>query len=162
MKNADMPAMPVYIEKSDWSLRWSVDIGTAKKGSVAGSNVGRGYRQLKFKGKRYLVHRIIFNMENGYLPEMVDHIDGNPQNNNPDNLRDVTPSQNMINRKLQNNNSAGHAGIDWMPRQKQWRAQIHIGGKKIYLGLRKSLVDAISLRKSAEEKYHGEFSRKAS
>ena len=30
-KNADMPAMPVYVDNSDWTLRWSIDTG---KGSI--------------------------------------------------------------------------------------------------------------------------------
>ena len=160
MKNADMPAMPLYLDYSDWSLRWSKDVGTAKKGGIAGSEIGRGYRQLKYKGRRYLCHRVIFYFSHGYLPEQVDHIDGNTGNNNPSNLRAATPSQNMINRKHQKNNKSGFRGIDWMHRQGQWRAQIHKDGKKIYLGMRKKLSDAVKLRTDAEDVYHEKYSRK--
>jgi hypothetical protein len=160
MNNSDMPAMPLYINPEDFSLRWLKDIGTAKEGCIAGSNIGRGYRQIKYKGKRYLAHRIIFYFSYGYLPKTVDHIDGDTTNNHPINLRDVTNSQNMINRKHQSNNKSGHTGVDWMPRQKQWRAQIHKEGRKIYLGMSKDLQEAVNLRKDAEEIYHGEYSRK--
>jgi len=111
MKNADMPAMPVYVDNSDWTLRWSIDTGTAKAGDIVGCECGRGYRQFKFKGVRYSTHRVIFFIFNGYMPECVDHIDGNPANNNIANLREATKSQNMINRKTQRNNKAGRRFI---------------------------------------------------
>ena len=34
MKNGDMPAIPVYVDSSDWTLRWSIDTGTAKAGDA--------------------------------------------------------------------------------------------------------------------------------
>ena len=160
MDNGNMPNFPLYVDPVDWSLRWLKNTGTAKKGSIAGTNIGRGYRQIKYKGKSYLAHRIMFYFSYGYLPSMVDHIDGDTTNNHPKNLREVNASQNMINRKHQINNKSGYRGVDWMPRQKQWRAQIHKEGKKIYLGVRKNLQEAVNLRKEAEEKYHGEYSRK--
>jgi hypothetical protein len=160
MKNSEMPAMPLYADPDDWTLRWCRDIGSAKKGDIAGSDVCRGYRQIKYKGKRYLAHRVIFYFANGFLPEEVDHIDGDTKNNSPSNLRASTRKTNARNRKDNKNNSSGHKGVDWMPRQKQWRAQIGHEGKIVYLGIRKSLKLAIQLRKDAEEKYHGEYSRK--
>ena len=159
MKNADMPAMPVYLDSADWKLKWSRDTGTAKAGEEAGSEAGRGYRQVKFKGKRYLAHRVIFYLAYGWLPDIVDHIDGDASNNNPANLRAATHAQNMSNRKLQANNRAGRAGIDYMPRQKQWRAQIHKDGKKIYLGMYRTLIDAVAERIRAEKEFHGEYTR---
>ena len=160
MNNGDMPAMPLYLDMDLWCLRWLKNIGSAKKDDIAGSEIGRGYRQIKYKGKRYLAHRVIFFFAYGYLPNQVDHKDGNTKNNIPSNLRSVSHSQNMINRKHQSNNKSGFKGVDWMPRQKQWRAQINKDGKKIYLGMRKNISDAVKLRVDAEEVYHGEYSRK--
>lgn len=159
MKNGDMPAMPVHIDESDWTLRWSIDIGTAKAGSIVGCECGRGYRQFKFNGVRYLYHRVMFYIFNGYMPEFVDHIDGNPRNNNATNLRQATRSQNMINRKTQKNNKAGRVGVDYMPNGGVWRAQIHKDGKKIYLGTFGTIIDAVAERMRAERELHGEYSR---
>lgn len=160
MKNADMPAIPVYLDRASWKLRWSKDIGTAKADDEAGSEIGRGYRQIKYKGKRYLSHRVIFFLENGFLPEQVDHIDGDTSNNDPKNLRAATHSQNMINRKTQENNTSGNRGVDFMKRTKKWRAQIHKDGRKIYLGLFDKIEDAIKARVKAEKEMHREYSRK--
>tara|TARA_R110000787_G_scaffold268032_1_gene374436 strand:- start:352 stop:834 length:483 start_codon:yes stop_codon:yes gene_type:complete len=160
MKNGTMTGIPVYLDPDNGMLKWMYDVGTGKAGCIAGTELPRGYRQIKYKGKRYLAHRIVFFFTYGYLPLIVDHIDGNTKNNNPGNLREANASQNMINRKHQKNNKSGHTGIDWMPRQRQWRSQIHKEGKKIYLGIFKGINDAIKARKSAEEKYHGEYTRK--
>ena len=40
----------------------------------------------------------------------------------------------------------------------QWRAEIKINIKTIYLGFFNNKDDAIAARKSAEEKYFGEYS----
>jgi hypothetical protein len=62
-------------------------------GQIAGSKVGYlrqdGYFSAKVKGKSYLLHRLIFLMHYGYLPNQIDHIDGNPANNLLENLREV-------------------------------------------------------------------------
>lgn len=157
--NGNMPAMPVYVDESDWTLRWSKDTGTAKAGDVAGSDIGRGYRQLKFMGKVYMYHRVMFFVMNGYLPDVVDHIDGNPSNNAKSNLRAASKSQNMINRKVQSNNKSGKLGVDYMKRDGVWRAQIHKDGEKIYLGTYKTIFDAAAARIRAEKSIHGEYSR---
>lgn len=54
-----------------------------------GSNRGRGYLGIRFRGKTYSVHRIVaetfIDNPNGY--KTVDHIDRNPSNNDVKNLR---------------------------------------------------------------------------
>lgn len=54
------------------------------------------------KGKHFLVHRAVWEAFNGPIPEKydIDHIDGNPLNNCLDNLRAVTHSENLKNRKI--------------------------------------------------------------
>lgn len=127
---------------------------------INGTDLGRGYKQVKILRKRYLVHRLIFACVYGFQPESVDHIDGNPLNNNQSNLRGADKSQNMTNRALQVNCKSGFAGVDFMVARSVYRAQIHKNGKKIYLGTFKSIEDAVMARKVAEEKLHAEWSRK--
>jgi len=162
MNNGDMPASIseyLYYDIDLKCLIWLKDKGTAKNGDIAGTNIGRGYKQVKFNGKSYLQHRIIFYLSYGYLPEYIDHIDGNTSNNSPSNLRAATHSQNMMNRKTQSNCKSGRVGVDYMKNDNRWRAQIHKDGKKIYLGVYKTIIDAVIVRIKAEEKYHGKFSR---
>lgn len=127
---------------------------------INGSDIGRGYKQVKILRQRYLVHRLIFACVYGIQPENVDHIDGNPLNNDPSNLRGADKSQNMTNRALQVNCKSGFTGVDFMMAGSVYRAQIHKNGKKIYLGTFKSIDDAIAARRAAEERLHAEWSRK--
>ena len=51
---------------------------------VVGKPVGyvrNGYLGTKINKVDYRNHRLIFMMHYGYLPKLVDHIDGNPLNN---------------------------------------------------------------------------------
>ena len=56
-----------------------------------------------------MAHRIVFLLCNGYLnsDEVIDHIDGNPENNKIENLRSVPYAVNSRNRKLPTNETVG-------------------------------------------------------
>lgn len=63
-----------------------------------------GYKSVRLQGKNYYVHRIVASLFcDGYQqtlePLVVDHIDGDIQNNDAYNLRWVTLSQNALNSK---------------------------------------------------------------
>lgn len=54
-----------------------------------------------FNGKVYYVHNLIWQIFTGKTPNcIIDHIDGNPFNNNIENLREVTPDKNSRNAKI--------------------------------------------------------------
>lgn len=56
-----------------------------------------GYDVINLDGIPRYVHRLIFEMHNGYCPDIVDHVDRDKSNNRIENLREVTKSQNAIN-----------------------------------------------------------------
>ena len=97
-----------YDEDSPTCLRWAVDIFTgvhrkilnAEVGSVAGGKDHNGYWRVQLNGKKYLVHRIVWEILNGpILPKIViDHIDRVRTNNRIDNLRVVSQAVNTRNR----------------------------------------------------------------
>jgi hypothetical protein len=112
-------------------LYYAVAVGRARVDDVAGWDAGR-YRVVAIQWKNLLVHRIIFALHHGYLPELIDHIDRNPYNNRIENLRPATNAVNALNRKLDSRNKSGITGVRRY-RQK-WRAQINIDGKLVHLG----------------------------
>ncbi|CQJ12503.1 Uncharacterised protein [Yersinia mollaretii] len=136
----------------DGSLRWKVRRGGVVPGSSAGSAHRSGYLRVGLSGKTYTVHRIIWEMHNGPIPEgmQIDHIDHNRVNNRLENLRIVTPSQNSKNRTLQANNSRGVCGVVWDKSKRKWYSQIMINKKQINLGRFNDIDEAISARKAAE------------
>ena len=72
----------------------------------------RKYRSIKINGKGYLAHRLVFLLINNRFPyNQIDHIDHDRLNNHPDNLRDVTSSQNQRNRTLTKCSKSGYIGV---------------------------------------------------
>lgn len=90
-----------YSETSPTGLRWKVSRGSAKKDSPAGCLKSDGYYRLKVDSKDHQVHRVIWMMLNGPIPEglVIDHIDRNPLNNLIENLRVTTIQKNNLNRQ---------------------------------------------------------------
>jgi hypothetical protein len=103
------------------------------------------------------LHRLIFFIHHRYLPDIVDHIDGDKENNRIENLRAATNQQNICNSKLYASNKSGHRGIRF--KDGSWVARIRTKGQEIHLGTFKNIEDAIAVRKNAEGEYHGEFAR---
>ena len=85
-----------------------------------------------------------------------DHKNRNPLDNRKENLREVAPRENAINRTKQCNNTSGFVGVYWHKKNNKWMAAIKLHGKLINLGLFSDKVDAICARLSAELKYFGE------
>ena len=85
-----------------------------------------------------------------------DHVDHNTLNHQKYNLRNVTHSHNSMNRKgPQKNNKLGILGVSH--HRDGFRGIISKDGKQILLPHRKTLEEAIADRKTAEEKYYGEY-----
>ncbi|QBQ80832.1 putative HNH endonuclease [Escherichia phage vB_EcoS_VAH1] len=58
----------------------------------------------------------------GYIPEFVDHIDRNPQNNRWKNLRSASKPQNCRNKSIKS--KSGYANVMWAKDRQKWRVQI--------------------------------------
>lgn len=106
------------------------------------------------KRKRLGMHRLLLNAKDG---DVVDHINRKPNDNRKLNLRICTIGQNNINHSLRKDNKSGVVGVRFDKRINKWVAQIRINGKSIHLGSFYDKEDAIAMRRSAEEKYFGDF-----
>lgn len=91
-----------YDETSPTFLRYKVPRANSaiKAGSIAGSFDSSGYGQIYFKDSLYKTHRVIYCLLSGQDLDsnlVIDHIDGNKSNNNINNLRLTTTSENARN-----------------------------------------------------------------
>jgi len=115
------------------------------------------YRILKFQGKFYLSHILIWILLYGSIPEEyeIDHIDHNGLNNLSDNLRLVSCLENSHNKSLYKTNLSGVAGVSWSEPRKKWAVYISVNCKRKHLGYFSfdKKEDAIKIRKEAEIKY---------
>jgi hypothetical protein len=137
-------------------LFW-VSSGRGRNIDLSITSISRGYLVVCVDGKSYHVHRIIFLICFGYLPELVDHIDGDRLNNKIENLRACTYTGNNRNRRICRRNKTGVKGVSWHKVGQKWQVRICTDKGRKHLGLFDNLGDAEKVAKNAREKYHGEF-----
>ena len=139
--------------------------GSLKSYKKKGVFTGKQYWVLKipYNGKRYdlIVHRVVLLLKEKKLDpdKEVDHIDNNSLNNNPENLRESTHSENMHNSRIPKNNTSGHKGVFYHKASGKWEVRIRFNGKLHNFGLYEKLEDAIKTSIAARKKLHGEFGR---
>ena len=145
-------------EYRDGEIFYKVTRSRNKAGSKAGT-----YRkhdnayQVIIDKKHYLLHRVIFMMHYGYLPDYVDHIDGNRSNNKIENLRPATLNQNAQNAKLRKDSISGIKNVSWNKVDKSWKVRIQVNNKRITIGQFKDLELAALVAEEARDKYHKQF-----
>ncbi len=109
-------------------------------------------------GKNIRLHRYILQILGYDITGLeVDHIDGNPLNNQTDNLRLATRSQNARNREAQSNNTSGFKGVFWHKSTSKWMVKITCEGKQHYGGVFEDKLEAHHAAVALREKLHKEF-----
>ena len=106
--------------------------------------------------KTILMHRMVFNTSEGMD---TDHIDNDKLNNQRNNLRVCTRSENKQNCGKRCNNTSGYKGVSWSKSKKRWQVFIWIKYKQINLGIFTDKIEAAKVYNEAALKYHGEFAR---
>ena len=100
------------------------------------------------------MHRLITDAKKG---EEVDHINHDTIDNQKENLRICTRSENGCNRGAQENNTSGYKGVSLDKSSGKWRAAIKLNGKRIYLGYFATKEEAYEAYCNAALELHGEF-----
>ena len=83
-----------------------------------------GYKIGTIIRKVEYAHRIIFLHAHGYLPEEVDHENGNRTDNRISNLRPANRHINSRNHAKQRNNTSGITGVTWDKSRGKWKAEV--------------------------------------
>jgi hypothetical protein len=125
-------------EYREGELYWKIVYSNRLKiGQIAGDKDGRGYRRVMLGKQHHKVHRLIYIMFNGNIPEnmIIDHIDQNISNNKIENLRLVNKSQNNLNR--------GALGVTFDKVRNKWRAQTSIDNQTQFIGRFNTKEEAI-------------------
>lgn len=109
---------------------------------------------------KMLLHRILWIMRHGDIPAglLVDHVDGNPRNRLPGNLRTVTRSQNQYNRAP----TAGrklHFGVYPYGSKDRWYVKIERAKATFQGGIFTDYSQACDRADALRAELHGEFRR---
>lgn len=110
--------------------------------------------------RNFRIHQLVWYKAHGYIPKMIDHIDGNKSNNRIDNLREVSRSQNMCNRKVQRNNVVGYKGVYKrrdQKRLKSYMARVFADGAVKFCKSYATAYEAAFAYDDAAIKYHGNY-----
>lgn len=134
-------------EDFEWlnQFKWCYDHGYAKRG-------------IKIKNtkntKTIFMHRLILNPP---PDKFTDHIDRNKLNNQRNNLRICTQTENNQNNPKQKTNTSGYKGITWEKQRKKWIAQIRHKNKRLKIGRFNTKEEAALAYNKAAAKLHGKF-----
>ena len=125
-------------------LRWIQDRSSnAKAGDQAGSlHKTDGYHQIKFSGKNYPAHRVVWCLAHkSDVPEgyTVDHIDNDRSNNHISNLQIVSHRHNLSKDRK---GSSSFNGVGWYKPRSKWQAKIRFPDKQKHLGYYEDEEDA--------------------
>lgn len=131
-----------YLNQWRWCIRWS-------KNTQSYYAMRTEYKPFQ---KTIYMHRVIVNTPKGLE---CDHINHDTLDNQKHNLRNITHSQNMMNRRTQSNNKLGVKGV--FKYGSVFRAQVRKDGKIVFDKTFTALGDAIVAHDDAIKKYHGEF-----
>ena len=103
------------------------------------------------------VHRVVWFLEHGTQPEIIDHIDRNPLNNAPRNLRESDAKKNACNVGKYKNKASKYKGVSWHKHTKKWVARIRNNDKLISLGYYVNEEDVARAYDKAVDLYFGEY-----
>jgi hypothetical protein len=123
--------------------------GRFNVGDIIDGKTWSGHIQVVVGGKMSSAHKIALILCGEEIDEgmVIDHIDGNPQNNSRKNLRIVTVSQNNFNRQRPRNTASENVfypGVSFDPISEVWIVK---HGTKTKIRYMPSLFEAMCLKK---------------
>ena len=136
-----------YLNQWKWHVFKSGSGFRAVRNKPRGTNGGK-------QGAIYM-HRVVLKVTDPKIS--VDHKDHNTLNNQKENLRKATHSQNMANRTPHKGSTSIYLGVNFCGQHKKWRCQIYKNGRKIFMGYFVDEKDAALAYNKEAIKLHGEF-----
>jgi hypothetical protein len=144
------------------ALNYDAKTGLFTRKAQPGCVAQNGYRYIKVGPKPRLAHRLAWLMHYGVEPGgLVDHINGDREDNRIDNLRIATFSQNAANAKLHTRNTSGLKGASRITKRgrltDKWQSSITVQNKRVHLGTFDTKEAAHAAYLGAARKHYGEY-----
>ena len=147
----------VLFEYKDGELFWKQRGRSRQLGRPAGAVNRDGYRRIKYQGKLYATHRLVWTYHGNDPVAFIDHINGDVLDNRIENLRSATHSQNCMNRRVRFDSKSGVKGVTW--KKDKWYTCVILDYKRHSAGSFDNKEEAIVALDKLREELHGEFAR---
>ena len=116
-----------------------------------------GYLMMRLMGRQLLQHRLAHLYMTGYVPAMIDHVNGIKTDNSWENLRACDKSDNACNANVGQKNKHGHRGIYFNNITGKFQGRVTVKGRSHHVGSFKELGDAVRSTELLRKELHGEF-----
>ena len=123
---------------------------------------GHRYARIKFDKQEFKLHRIIFLYHKGYLPDIIDHINGDRYDNRIENLREANTYQNRQNSRIYSTSKSGVKNVYWCKKMNKWKVIMNINGETHIFGYYADLEEAKQVATSMRDKYFQDFANHGS
>ena len=139
---------------------WQWKIWNARHANKPAGGLQHGYIKINLNTCFFYAHRLIWLLVHGRpVPNEIDHIDGNRENNRIDNLRPATRVINSINVRTRLNTVTGVKGVNFCKETGRYRVHITRDKKTFRLGRFDTVAEAAAVRRKAATRLHGAFAR---
>ena len=150
----------------NYQVSWWGRVRNATTGRILKNSLSQhGYHvvglALNKKIKTHYIHQLVARewVSNPEGKRCVDHVDGVKTNNNWENLRYATHSENSRNMKRHTDGSSIYKGVAYNKALNKWKAQIHQNGKAKHLGVFVNEREAAEAYNAAAIEHFGVFAR---
>ena len=130
MKDITQELVLSMVEYKDGHFYWKHGRGRQTSGNIMYETKSKsGYVNIKIKGDKRAMHRIVWLYHNGELPNcQIDHINHDRKDNRIENLRVVNHVENGRNKGINVTNTSGTTGV-YLHKSGKWASQIQVLGK---------------------------------
>lgn len=117
---------------------------------------------LPAKGTQQDLSHVILGFNPKENPNLVvDHINGDANDNRKSNLRVCTQSKNVCNKSFMSNNTSGFIGVSYRKKKDRYDPEIRFNETRCHLGYTKTLEEAVYKRYIAEQLLFGKYANES-
>lgn len=133
---------------------WAVARQGIQLGRIAG-RLSNGYRRIMIDGESYAAHRLAWLFIHGSFPKsMLDHVNGDKDDNRITNLRLCDRFLNAQNLCLNGKGTTGYLGVTFDKSYQRFKAQIKFRGVNKFLGRFDTPIEAHQAYVDAKKVIH--------
>lgn len=153
-----MESVRIALTKGQWSWIDEEDYPSVSRFKWCANEKECGtYAVTYVRGYGYLtLHSFLMQPPPG---KVVDHIDGDSLNNRRSNLRVVTQSQNLMNKRVRRNTVLRFKGVNWDKSRGKWMVKVQKEREVIWIGRFDDEIDAALAYNEAARIHFGEYAR---